>query len=244
MAVSRQFPFSNKHVRSPVPLTAMDLFPTKSLSIAVMCLTALATVVQAAPTASLSTDALSTASVTVSDTYWQLFTSIAQLQSRVKDVYQNFKKVRFDHDGIDISDHDMYSFTIEGLPTPISRYSSRFMEEQHLLILHRNNLKTFQTFLNVFTEEMARETENLHYQFHDEFQSLVRQLGEDINMIELLIRLISSELNTLQDVDVDTTNSASLRDDLRYAKVLHELYQYLPGARMDFEHLARNNRKH
>ncbi|XP_077997519.1 uncharacterized protein LOC144450721 [Glandiceps talaboti] len=172
----------------------------------------------------------------IRDEYKLLFQATASLHTDNKDIYDNFKQVRFNDP--DIND-DLASFTIEGLPVPLSRTLLRNPEERDLLVLHRDNFKVFQSFLEAMhMDELELEADN---PFHEDFETIHTQLGTLVVKVNLLLHLLghTDSIDTSDDTTgIGFMNSAQVRD-LRHVLVLEQLHHYLPNARLFFDYLRR-----
>ncbi|XP_077992617.1 uncharacterized protein LOC144446674 [Glandiceps talaboti] len=175
----------------------------------------------------------------IKDEYQLLFKATASLQSIHKDIYDNFKQVRLND--VDISD-DLANFNIEGLPVPQSSYLVRTTEERDVLVLHRDNFKVFQSFLDVMhMEELTLEADGLPNPFHEDFATIHTHLSKLVVKVNSLLNLMghTDSIDTSDDItNVDIMNNAQIRD-LRHVKVLEQLYHYLPSARLHFDYLGR-----
>nr|XP_002737920.1 PREDICTED: uncharacterized protein LOC100374483 [Saccoglossus kowalevskii] len=111
----------------------------------------------------------------VFEEYQRLTRLTSEFRNANKDVFGNFKQLRLNGDDID---SDLHAFTFEGLPNPVSRFQSRFLQERDLIVLHRDNLLQFQSFIDaMYMDELdVFYDEEGETPFHEEFQSLALQI--------------------------------------------------------------------
>ncbi|XP_077992100.1 uncharacterized protein LOC144446222 [Glandiceps talaboti] len=152
------------------------------------------------------------------------------------------KQVRLND--IDISD-DLASFTIRGLPVPLSRHVLDNREERDVLVIYRDNFKVFQSFLcAMHMEELGLEAAGLPNPFHEDFARIHIDLRNLVAKVNSLLDLLghADSIDTSEDITgVDFMRNAQVRD-FRHVKVLEQLYDYLPSARLTIENLGRLRR--
>ncbi|XP_070541380.1 uncharacterized protein [Ptychodera flava] len=196
----------------------------------------LAKVLDAAPTIAVPAEDES-----ISDSFRFLYQRISAFHSDHVDIFDNFKSLRLDDQDIM---NDVHSFTFEGLPIPVSRFFAFRMKTKDLLVLHRDNFQAFESFVEVmYKDELDHESSGLPHPFHDDFSRLQVHLRQIVVKLNSLLHTLghTDSVDTEKDVSgTNMINSVHIRD-MRHAKVLNRLSNYLPSARQDIEVLQKRS---